>query len=398
LRKFFVVAPTPLHIEEHFVVRSDMTELRKQLRARGAEVYDEFARYSERFCRLLGLRSEKALDLFNQIVSIKDIGGLNAFVRDHMLEKTDAQKRITELRENFENLTRAHAAIELAERQLAVLEPLMNESGEYEKLQVRIAEAEQCAQVVPVYIAARKNTLLESAITDAHRQQADAQGQRDALNQRLEHLEQQKIDLNVAIQNDRLGQRIQQIEQDLLALGRQRETKQQQAQQYNTLARTTGLPEYSDEATFLANARQTTALLAQSAQRITMLTTQRDEQKQRETSLMAALRELAEELVSLQQRKSQIPAEDIRLRSMLAEALDIPEHELPFIGELLRVRDNARQWEPVIERLLRGFGRQLLVPEQHYQQISRYVDETNLRGRLIYHRIRGPRTPRVERP
>ena len=318
-------------------MRSDMTELRKQLRARGAEVYDEFAKYSERFCRLLGLRSEKALDLFNQIVSIKDIGGLNAFVRDHMLEKTDAQKRITELRENFENLTRAHAAIELAERQLAVLEPLMNESGEYEKLQTRIAEAEQCAQVVPVYIAARKNTLLESAITDAHRQQADAQGQRDALNQRLEHLEQQKIDLNVAIQNDRLGQRIQQIEQDMLALGRQRETKQQQAQQYNALARTTGLPEYSDEATFLANARQATALLAQSAQRITMLTTQRDEQKQRETSLMTALRGLAEELVSLQQRKSQIPGEDIRLRSMLAAG---PRH--PGARTTLHRRTAAR--------------------------------------------------------
>lgn len=394
LRKFFVIAPASLHIEEHFVVRSDMTELRKQLRARGAEVYDEFAKYSERFCRLMGLRSEKALDLFNQIVSIKDIGGLNAFVRDHMLEKTDAQKRIMELRDNFENLTRAHAAIELAERQLAVLEPLMNEAGEYEKLQMRIAEAEQCAQVVPVYIATRKDALLETAIADAQRQQADAQGQLDALNQRLEHLEQQKIDLNVAIQNDRLGQRIQQIEQDLLALRHQQEAKQQQAERYNTLARTTGLPTYSNEATFLANAGQASGLLTQSAQRIAAFTEQRDEQKQQETSLTSTLRGLAEELVSLQQRKSQIPGEDIRLRSMLAQALEIPEHELPFIGELLRVRENARHWEPVIERLLHGFGRQMLVSEQHYQQISRYVDETNLRGRLIYHRIRGPRTPR----
>ncbi|HEV2581267.1 MAG TPA: SbcC/MukB-like Walker B domain-containing protein, partial [Ktedonobacteraceae bacterium] len=149
-----------------------------------------------------------------------------------------------------------------------------------------------------------------------------------------------------------------------------------------------------DEPTFLANAQQATALLSQAAQRIAALTNQRDEQKQRETALAATLRGLAEELASLQQRKSQIPGEDIRLRAMLAETLDIPENELPFIGELLRVRDSARQWEPVIERLLHSFGRQLLVPEQHYHQLSRYVDETNLRGRLIYHRIRGARTPR----
>ncbi len=394
LRKFFVIAPAPLNIEEHFSVRGEMTDLRKQLRTRGAEVFDEFAKYSRRFCHLMGLRSEKALDLFNQIVSIKDIGGLNAFVREHMLEKTDAQQRIAQLRENFENLTRAHAAIELAERQLSVLEPLMNEVGEYEKLQARIAEAEQCAQVVPVYIAGCKKTLLETAIDDARQQRAAAQGQSDALNQRLDQLMQQQIGLSVAIQNDQVGQRIHQMERDIQSLAQQQATKKKQAEQYNTLAWSLNLPEYDDETIFLANARRATVLLAQAAQRSAALTGQRDEQKQQETSLTATLRGLAEELTSLQQRKSQIPGEDIRLRSLLAQTLAIAEEELPFIGELLRVRESARQWEPAIERLLHGFGRQLLIPEQHYQQISRYVDQTNLHGRLIYHRIRGPRTPR----
>src|SRR6266487_1616416 len=214
-----------------------IADLRKQLRARGAEVFDEFAKYSRRFCYLMGLRSEKALDLFNQVVSIKDIGGLNAFVREHMLEKTDAQERVAQLRENFENLTRSHAAIELAERQLSVLEPLMNEIGEYEKLQARIAEADQLhVQVVPVYVAGCKKTLLETAIDDARQQRAAAQGQSDALNQRLDRLMQQQIDLSVAIQNDQVGQRIHWIEQDIQALVQQQETKKKQAEQYNTLA------------------------------------------------------------------------------------------------------------------------------------------------------------------
>src|SRR5579863_8480228 len=50
LRKFYLIAPVSLNIEEHFSVRSDMADLRKQLKARGAEVYDEFAKYSRRFC------------------------------------------------------------------------------------------------------------------------------------------------------------------------------------------------------------------------------------------------------------------------------------------------------------------------------------------------------------
>ncbi|HEU0004195.1 MAG TPA: SbcC/MukB-like Walker B domain-containing protein, partial [Ktedonobacteraceae bacterium] len=394
LRKFYLIAPVSLNIEEHFSMRSDVTDLRKQLKARGAEVYDEFAKYSRRFCHLLGLRSEKALDLFNQIVSIKDIGGLNAFVRDHMLQKTDAVKRINDLQENFENLTRAHAAIELAEQQLAVLEPLMNDVREYERVQERITGAETCAQVVPVYIAARKRTLLESAIGDARQQLLAAQGQSDALKQHIDHLGQQIIALNVSIQNDQAGQRIAGIERDIKMLVEQQATKKLQAEQYNMQARAVGLPEYLDEATFLSTAQQARAALPRVAAQSASLTRQRDALKQQEAAFVGALRELDEELTSLQQRKSQIPGEDIKLRALLVHELAIAEEELPFVGELLRVRENARPWEPAIERLLHSFGRQLLIPEEHYQRISHYVDQTNLHGRLIYHRMRGPRTPR----
>lgn len=394
LRKFHLVAPVSLNIEEHFSVRSDMADLRKQLKARGAEVYDEFAKYSRRFCHLLGLRSEKALDLFNQIVSIKDIGGLNAFVRDHMLQKTDAAKRINDLQENFENLTRAHSAIELAEQQLAVLEPLMNDVGEYEKVQERIIGAETCAQVVPIYIAGRKQTLLEVTIADARQQLLAAQGQGDALKQHIDHLGQQIIALNVSIQNDQAGQRIAEIERDIKMLVEQQATKKLQTEQYNMQARVVGLPEFRDEATFLSTAQQARAALPQVAAQSVSLTRQRDSLKQQEAAFVAALRELDEELTSLQQRKSQIPGEDIKLRALLAQGLALAEENLPFVGELLRVRETARPWEPAIERLLRSFGRQLLVPEEHYQRISHYVERTNLHGRLIYHRVRGPRTPR----
>jgi uncharacterized protein YPO0396 len=394
LRKFHVVASQSLTIEDHFAARGDMADLKKQLKATGAEVYDEFVKYSQRFCRLLGLRSEKALDLFNQIVSIKDIGGLNAFVRDHMLQKTDADKRIADLRENFENLTRAHAAIELAEEQLFILEPLMNDAREYEKLQERIAWAEQCAQVVRVYIADRKQKLLEAALVDIRQQRQAAQEKRDTLKQRIEDLEGQSVSLKVAIQNDEAGKRLTEIERDITTLKEQQATKKRQADLYNMQARTANLLEYSDEATFLATARQAREALPNAEAQRLALTKQRDAIKEQQAALVALLRKLDEELTSLQQRKSQIPVDEIKLRAALTQALGIAEDDLPFAGELLRVRENARPWEAAIERLLHGFGRQLLVPEQHYQRVSRYVDQTNLHGRLIYHRVRGPRTPR----
>ncbi len=160
VHKFHVVAARALNIEEHFRLEDTMAGLRKRLRAQGADVYDEFVKYSKHFRQLVNLRSEKATDLFNQIVSIKEIGGLNVFVREHMLEKTDARKRIDQLQANFENLTRAHDAILLAQQQLDILEPLAQDAAKYAEQQKRISEALRSADLVPLYIAGRQKSCL----------------------------------------------------------------------------------------------------------------------------------------------------------------------------------------------------------------------------------------------
>lgn len=43
--------------------------------------------------RALGIRSEQALNLFHQTVSMKAIGNLTDFVRAHMLEPFDVAER-----------------------------------------------------------------------------------------------------------------------------------------------------------------------------------------------------------------------------------------------------------------------------------------------------------------
>ena len=59
------------------------------------EIYDELPRVRQAtFRRLLGIESEQALELFHQTVSMKSVGNLNDFVRDHMLEPSDSTTRV----------------------------------------------------------------------------------------------------------------------------------------------------------------------------------------------------------------------------------------------------------------------------------------------------------------
>jgi len=88
------------------------------------------------------------------------------------------------------------------------------------------------------------------------------------------------------------------------------------------------------------------------------------------------------EISFLEKRKSNIPKQNSDIRDQIASELNI---ELPFVGELLRVNDKA--WEGAIERVLRPFALSLLVDKVNYTKVSRYIDKTNLKGRIVYLRV-----------
>src|SRR5690606_717819 len=87
-----------------------------------------------------------------------------------------------------------------------------------------------------------------------------------------------------------------------------------------------------------------------------------------------------QELESLKERKTQIPAWLVSFRSQLCEDLRINENDLPFSGELLKVNEAESEWEGAIEKLLRDAGISLLVPDELYKSVSNYVNENRLRS------------------
>ena len=93
---------------------------------------------------------------------------------------------------------------------------------------------------------------------------------------------------------------------------------------------------------------------------------------------------LEAELNSLRSRKTNLPRKNLSVRHTLCEAAGLPEADLPYAGELLRVRESETAWEGAVERLLHGFGLSLLVPGHHYARVAAYVDATHLTGRLVY--------------
>jgi uncharacterized protein YPO0396 len=88
-----------------------------------ATARDEFRSYCELFCRLLGIESEMGLRLLHKTQSAKNLGNLNMFLRDFMLERPKTFEVADRLVSEFGELNAAYQAVVTARKQLEILVP-----------------------------------------------------------------------------------------------------------------------------------------------------------------------------------------------------------------------------------------------------------------------------------
>ncbi|WP_377476992.1 MAG: SbcC/MukB-like Walker B domain-containing protein [Microcoleus anatoxicus] len=400
VEKLFVVAAGELSIAEHFNNFQSLPELKKQLASFPKvkiELFDTFVDYSKRFRKTFGVESEKAFDLFNQTVSIKEIGKLNDFVRGHMLEKTNVEDKIKDLTGHYEDLTVSHEKMQKAKKQVEILRPLVADADKYENVKRNLDELEQVLPVVPAYFALRKIALLQKGIDDKQQERSQVSHNLSEISRFLDDLRKQELELIFDIKNDETGQKIKELEEQIKVLESHIANHRQAAERYDKIAGGIEFPAYSDRDTFnrsLIQARETQSGVDVELEE---LTTQRDDQKNYEKQVKDSCTELNQELLSLRQRKNQIPTENLRIREKILTSLGIAEAEIPFVGELLKVKDGEQEWEGAIEKLLHNFGLRLLVPEKYYHKFTQYVDRTNLRGRVVYEKVDNKNLDRVSK-
>ncbi len=385
VEKRYYVASCELSIENHFPQRHvTARDLPKALEYFGSSFTD----YIKSARKALGLGGRlKALDLFNETVAVKDIASLNTFVRDHMLDKGDPEAKVDALRTQYRELNEAHAAIQRASQQIQILAPLVKAGGEYRRYEDQMARYEAAKTLVPFYMADRAREILNGAIRKTQNQREAEESRLSVVDRELANRREDLERVNISIAQDNIGQEKREIEGSIMLLKREIDALKRAADRYDENARLLGLPTYQHEDDFSQN-RENAEHLHQTTE------AKNYELDQRRLDMQTDLREfvikaqeLDKEIQFLKANPSNIPASVARIRQDISVALNVALEELPFVGELLKVRDEASMWEGAIERLLNNFAQDLLVSETLYPHVSQYINEHNLRGRLVYRRI-----------
>ena len=386
--RFFLGAERALSIGADFAhFGSDIAQLRKKLRGLGAELHDSFPPYAAWFRRRFGIENDQALELFHQTVSMKSVGNLTDFVRSHMLEPFEVGPRLQALIGHFDDLNRAHQAVLKTQQQVELLMPLIADCGRHSGLVAEVDSLRGCRDSLRPHFAGLKLGLIDKRLGLLAEEWERVDTQVRKLDTVHEAQGLQVDELKQAI-SDNGGDRLERLAAEIRKKEQLRDTRKTKAARYGELATVLGEPVAADIATFTAQRGK--------YQRW------REEARNRDADLQNALTEHSvtlrqgklehdqqiAEIDSLKRRRSNIDDQQIQIRAAMCAALDLNEDDMPFAGELIQVRDDERDWEGAAERLLRGFGLALLVPDVHYKAVAEWVDGAHLRGRLVYFHVR----------
>ncbi|QSQ14834.1 ATP-binding protein [Myxococcus landrumensis] len=392
--KLYIVADGKLSIAEHFSrCGSDLNALKKRLKSLAREVHETFPPYQAAFRRRFGLENEQALDLFLQTVSMKSVGNLTDFVRQHMLPPFDVEARLAALVGHFEDLHRAHEAVLKAKRQVGMLEPLVAHHERFTTLSAELEGLKGGRVALRPWFAEQKARLLEARLADLEAEREQLRGKAERVQETRErHLaDRERLRQSISANG---GDQLETEKAELVKRRHERGERMRKADQYARMAEAVGLPAATELEVFMANTRDL-------QRERTRATTELADAQNARTGLAMSLRDLKKEheavsveLEVLRRQRSNIPARFLHLRARLCTDLGLSEERLPFAGELVRVLEEEQGWAGAIERVLYPLGVSLLVPDEDYARVSQWVDRTHLNARFVYFRVREEAAPR----
>lgn len=390
MKKIFIVSPHSLNITEHFGKGNFDTkgDWKKKLVKQfpKTDLFNSFKEYATRFSDLFGLK-EKALSLFNQTVGIKVLGDLTQFVRQQMLEESNAEEQFKNLHDNFSDLLISHNAIKKDEKQLELLNPIIENKSKLATIEMKVAEFEKIQNNALLYFNKIEFELLEIFINKLEEDIKKTEESKLIIDNKIKKQNVEKENLITAKASLNIDAQLQSLEKDKQSEEKDKNAKQKYYNDYINLATKLGLNTTITENSFNDNTNKIKIINKDIEQKFEALSHDKYILKINQEKNTFKLEDLQSSINSYLARKNRIPEDLIKARERLLNLLEVTEVELPFVGELIKVKESALKWEDSIEKVLHSFSLQLLVPEKYGKQVNEFVHSNNLNTKLVYQKI-----------
>ena len=316
---------------------------------------------------------DNAFTLLNRAAGLKQLNSVDELFRELVLNDNSAFTRATEVASEFDDLAAIRSELESARLQQQSLHPLSNEYVAYQKCGKQLEHTRLLLRVSSIWYASHACSLWKQA--------------EESLEQDLQTLEIQLNDLTkrIDVQNGRTenlrdlymqtgGADIDQIEQQLSDLRENLGHCQRRADEYLTIVKALQFDPALTEATLTGNQMGCKELsLAKQAEREEMQSAvyEAGAVHHENTCKVEAFTQEIDEAVK---SDSNIPHSFRRFRDLLADQLGIGISDLPFVAELIEVKEDQRKWRGAIERAIGGHRLRVMVPDEVTREALSWIN------------------------
>jgi len=378
VKRLYLVARRNYTLEELLRAfgEGDARSLKQRLKQDPAIVPcdDRFGEYRENYRRLLHMENRNAPALLSRALGLKKIDDLTQLIRELVLEpsgvREDARKAVAE----FDDLESVHEELCDVRDQCQALAALPAAWAQYRQSSEALDRLAADLQGLPVFIGEQGAALWRQRIEALDTLVAER-------SESLAALKQQETRAQVATEQrhaDYLqagGDRIESLKTELRHARERLQQVTSRAGDYQQLARQLDLPDTLDRTRFQDNQRRRESAMQDATAAQQQAQDQFAEAGGQLSNLQSERDSLQGHIAEIEARPdSNIDPAFQRLRDQMSAALEIPLQDLMFIGELIDVRDEHRDWQGAIERALGGLRTTLAVPDRCFSMVTRWLN------------------------
>lgn len=392
--KFFIISEQELFIKNDFIHIlnsadvNQISKLKSFLKTKSlTRIYDNFTAYKDDFSNIFWLK-QNAIDLLNKVVSLKEIKDLNSFFRENMLdENKEILQELDEIEKNYIWVKEIYEKIVFSQKKLETLEPFMQYKKEFDENKIFLQEMNFFDENILYYSDFLKWNLIINETLKIEQSLKMKNIVSKEIEEKLEKSRQKSQEIQNLIQNSEFAKRLEKIEFDIKNISWELSQRKNHFENYTHLLWLLKIDFNGKQENFQENILKIKNLenslqveKKDIEQQKYLLKKQWDEKVWEHT-------ELSKNLEYLLKRQDLVPEKLEKIRNFICKNLEINFWEIPFVCELIQVKEDEKSWEMPVEKLLHSFALEMLVPENLIQKVTEFVDKNDLKWKLKFNKI-----------
>ena len=393
MKKLWLFAEAPEHTLDHWLTlhhEGGMRSLR-QMEKDGTGIWT----YPSKKGYLARLRDyfdvgENAFTLLNRAAGLKQLNSIDDIFRELVLDNHAAFSRAQEVADSFDDLTDIHEELEIARRQQRALIPVAEGWEDYQHKEAALQQSQLIKQVLPVWYAEQAHRIWKQREAELNQQLQDATALEEQLSAQSED-ERTVAETHRQAYLEAGGANIEQLQARIEDWKQTRLRCAKHVQDYQSLVSKLGLPDELTEQGLQAN--QHAASVQQEQLQVSLHDASESafsagiderEAKEAEGHLRRELREV------LNRPGSNLPPQFQQFRAELAQHLGCEEQHLPFVAELVQVKEDQHQWRGAIERAIGSHRLRILVAPENMQRALKWINQRHNRLHVRLLEVKNP--------